>query len=159
MMSRVTVYFAPGQPSFDWARQSLTACFFTLDDPIYDPDSTSQQQKEKNSYQFKKEVCFDLLNTRGGVQSTGSREVWGLLFLSLMFDLPLISLPLMGFNLSLWSLFFLCRGEKPTSAHPRHSPPFLAAFPLVFTAAPKVLEPLQQDPPPRPHHQNCHLPD
>ena len=67
---------------------------------LYDPDSISWQQKETNGYHFK-EFSFDLLSTRGGDQATCSQDLGGLLFLGLMFDLSLISLPLTGFNLSL----------------------------------------------------------
>ena len=102
-----------------------------------------------NGYHFKGFI-FDLLNTRGGDQGMCSRDFWGLLFHGLMFDLSLISLPLTGLNLCLWSLLFLCGGQEPTSAHPHHSPPLSAAFILVFTAVAKVLAPLPPGPPPRP---------
>ena len=65
---------------------------------IYDPDSTSQQQKGTKGYQFK-QVFFDALNTRGDVWYMCSGEAWGLLFRGSMFNLSLISLPLRGFNL------------------------------------------------------------
>lgn len=121
---------------------------FTPDDPIYDPDSTFLPQKETKGYQFKGEVFFDTLNTRGGVQYVCSGGVWGLLLVGLMFNLYLISFPLRGLNLLplIPLLPFQRRGTQLLSTHPAHGPS--GHLPLAFTAAPKELAPLQGCPPP-----------